>query len=334
MKKLHLCIVTVFAATTALAGVGSAYLSNEQVTNRDEVVGYGREYALGTARDSASHAAQVAGATGAALTSAGVGFLLLGNLPVGATLISMGSIEFAQMGASNGVGQQNGSQRDQLVLGSPNSGANPGENSSSNPYPELDSQLDEYLNKNGIEPNRFKELVFSGQLNDPAAALTALGLNPNDYSTKIMEKAQSDAQKEFSKIANDVIGTSDNTAGGMLGAGSDSNKPEALTKINPESHDKKEEEKGIKVAKSNKNAVEVPGSPVSTQFIPNLFGLPAEAFSAQDQMLLFNAYLREQGIVPNRPGMNIFQMAQQSYRAFSKSRAQTKMTKSRVAKAN
>ena len=355
MKKLHLCIVTVFAASTALAGVGSGYLSNEQVTNRDEVVGYGREYALGTARDSASHAAEVAGATGAALTSAGVGFLLLGNLPLGATLISMGSVEFLQMGANNGVGQQNGNQRDQLVLGSPNngvgqqngsrreqlvlgspdSGANSGESSSSNPYPSLDPKLDDYLNKNGIDPNRFKELVYSGQLNDPAAALQALGVNPTDYSPKSFEKAQADAQKEFSKIANDVMGTSDNTVGlGMLGAGSDSNKPEALTKINPESRDKKEEEKGIKVAKSNKNAVEVPGSPVSTQFIPNLFGLPAEAFSAQDQMLLFNAYLREQGIVPNRPGMNIFQMAQQSYRAFSKSRAQTKMTKSRVAKAN
>ena len=335
MKKIHLCIVTVFAASTALAGVGSGYLSNEQVTNRDEVVGYGREYALGTARDSASHAAEVAGATGAALTSAGVGFLLLGNLPLGATLISMGSVEFLQMGANNGVGQQNGNQRDQLVLGSPNSGPNSGESSSSNPYPALDPKLDDYLNKNGIDPNRFKELVYSGQLNDPAAALQALGVNPTDYSPKSFEKAQADAQKEFSKIANDVMGTSDNTVGlGMLGAGSDSNKPEALTKINPESRDKKEEEKGIKVAKSNKNAVEVPGSPVSTQFIPNLFGLPAEAFSAQDQMLLFNAYLREQGIVPNRPGMNIFQMAQQSYRAFSKSRAQTKMTKSRVAKAN
>jgi hypothetical protein len=335
MKKLHLCIVTVFAASTALAGVGSGYLSNEQVTNRDEVVGYGREYALGTARDSASHAAEVAGATGAALTSAGVGFLLLGNLPLGATLISMGSVEFLQMGANNGVGQQNGSRREQLVLGSPDSGANSGESSSSNPYPSLDPKLDEYLSKNGIDPTQFKELVYSGQLSDPADALKALGLNPTDYSTKAMEKIQADAQKEFSKIANDVMGTSDNTVGlGMLGAGSDSNKPEALTKINPESRDKKEEEKGIKVAKSNKNAVEVPGSPVSTQFIPNLFGLPAEAFSAQDQMLLFNAYLREQGIVPNRPGMNIFQMAQQSYRAFSKSRAQTKMTKSRVAKAN
>ncbi|NBX76389.1 MAG: hypothetical protein EBQ92_07525 [Proteobacteria bacterium] len=334
MKKLHLCIVSVFAATTALAGVESAYLSNEKVSNRDEVVGYGREYALGTARDSANHAAQVAGATGAALTSAGVGFLLAGNLPVGAMLISMGSVEFAQMGASGGVGQQNGSQRDQLVLGSPNSGTSK-DGSSSSPYPELDPKLDDYLNKNGIEPGQFKELVFSGQLNDPSAALTALGLNPNDYSTKIMEKAQVDAQKEFAKIANDVMGTAGDAGSlGMLGAGPDSNKPESLTKINPESRDKKEEEKGIKISKSNKNAVEVPGSAFSTQFIPALFGLPAEAFSAQDQMLLFNAYLREQGIVPNHPGMNIFQMAQQSYRTFSKSRTQSKTAKSRVAKAN
>jgi hypothetical protein len=120
----------------------------------------------------------------------------------------------------------------------------------------------------------------------------------------------------------------------MPGLGADPNKSEALTKINPESRDKKEEEKGVKVAKSNKSSVEIPGAPVSNQFIPNLFGLPAEAFSAQDQMLLFNAYLREQGIVPNHPGMNIFQMAQQSYRTFSKTRAQTKIGKRRVAKAN
>jgi len=335
MKKLILCIVTVFAATTAFAGVESAYLSNEKVTNRDEVVGFGREYALGTAGESANHAAGVAGATGAALTSAGVGFLLAGNLPVGAMLISMGSVEFAQMGANNGVSQQNGALRDQLVSGSPISGTGSGNSTSANLYPQLDPKLDEYLNKNGIEPNQFKELVYSGQLNDPSAALTALGGNPDDYSTKVMDKALVDAQKEFAKISNDVIGSSAGAGNlGMLVAGSNGNKPEALTKINPESRDKKEEEKGIKVAKSNKGAVEIASSPVSNQFIPNLFGLPADAFSAQDQMLLFNAYLKEQGIVPNHPGMNIFQMAQQSYRVFAKSRAQNKTPKTRVAKAN
>lgn len=320
MKTLMAFVLTVFGSTTALAGVESAYLSGEKVENRDEVVGFGREYALGTARDSANHAANVAGATGIALTSAGVGFILAGNLPVGATLISMGSVEFAQMGANKGVGQQNGDQRTQLVNGSPVSVGNTETSAADKGNSSLDPKLDDYLLGKGIDPTLFKDALFSGQLSDPIEALKALGQNPGDFSTRAIEKAQLEAQKEFAKVSDEVM----KNMGGMLG-GDPSPKPDGLTKVNPESREPKQEERGVKIAKGSKTSLEQPNAAVSSQFIPNLFGLPANAFSTDDQNLLFEAYLREQGIVPNHPRMNIFQMAQQSYRGFAKSR---------VAKAN
>ncbi|MFM8269946.1 MAG: hypothetical protein ACKN9V_07130, partial [Pseudomonadota bacterium] len=210
MKLLNLFVLCVFGATTALAGVGSAYLSKEQVQNKDEVVDYGREYALGSARDSANHASAVAGATGIALTSAGVGFLLAGNLPLGATLISMGSIEFAQMGASQGVGQQNGTQRNELVMGSPQGNSYSDTSSPTTAKEALNSQIDprlnDFLKGKGIDPDLFRDSLISGQFNDPSAALAGLGLNPSDYSTKALEKAQMDAQKEFAKVADNVLG--------------------------------------------------------------------------------------------------------------------------------
>lgn len=327
MKNLVCCALIVFRASTAFSGVGSAYLSTEVVQNRDDVVGYGREYALGAAKDSANHAAAVAGATGAALTSAGVGFLLAGNLPLGATLIGMGSIEFAQMGATKGVSQQNGVQQSTLLGGS--SGAPQNYETTTAVKPELDPRLDSYLNEKGIDSTKFKELVYSGDLSDPKSVLAALGENPSKYGQKTLEKAQIEAQKEFSKLATDPASFGGTSVGMGNSVGGSVENPQAFTKINPESGDK-ENERGVKTAKGTKSTFENSSLPIPPQFFPNLFGLPAEAFSLQDQMLLFNAYLKEQGIVPNQSGMNIFQLAHQSYRGFAKSR----VPKNRVAKAN
>jgi len=332
MKTPFLFALIVFQASTAFSGVGSAYLSKEVVQNRDDVVGFGREYALGAAKDSANHAAAVAGATGAALTSAGVGFLLLGNLPLGATLIGMGSVEFAQMGANQKVADTNAAREGALLGGSP-SGSSSYENSTATDRPELDPKLDKYLQDKGIDSDRFKELVYSGELSDPKAVLAALGENPSKYGDKAFEKAQLDAQKEFSKMANELGAPTGGSSGmGMSGGGGTSG-PQAITKINPETRDKKEEGKEGRSSKAQKSAFELSSPMVPAHFIPNLFGLPQEAFSLQDQSLLFNAYLREQGIVPNHPGMNIFQMAHQSYRSFAKSRVPAKGSKNRVAKA-
>jgi hypothetical protein len=338
---LIILIISVFLPTTLLADSAAASIANG-IVNKSErvddpnVPNRGREYALDQVSQDAGTGAAVAGATGAALTGAATAQFLLGNWATGGALMTMAGLEFAQMGASQNASRMAGFHRDILTENGSLDLSKGSTEMGTESRPTLPENVDKFLAKSGIDPVLFKDALFSGKLTDMDSVLEALGKRPGSISREEVERAQQEAQSIFAKTAQEVtdsMGIKPSQATLIPG----SNDGEVLTQINAEASDKSEakrkSEKTKEMAQSSDAGSDFTDGAISQNFLAGLFGPATDTFTVKDQQLLFDSYLKDQGLVRTRPGMNIFQVAQQNYRAFSKWRVKAPK-KNRVASLN
>lgn len=339
--SLVILIMSVYLPTTLLADSAAASIADglvnkSQRVDDPNVPNRGREYALDQVSQDAGTGAAVAGATGAALTGAATAQFLLGNWATGGALMTMAGLEFAQMAASQNASRMAGFHRDVLTengtldlsKGQPEAGTES--------RPTLPENFEKFLSKSGVDPVLFKDALFSGKLTDVDSVMEALGKRPGSISREEVERAQQEAQGIFAKTAQEVADSMGARAALVNGAAG-SNDGEVLTKVNPEATEKADSKRKTdntkEMAQSSDSGADFTDAGISQNFLANLFGPATDSFTVKDQQLLFNAYLKDQGLVRTRPGMNIFQVAQQNYRAFSKWRTKAPK-KSRVASLN
>lgn len=325
---------------SAAASGGAGSVANGIVNHNDPAwdsrVGVeGRERSLDAAQNSSNAGAAIAGATGSALAAAGTGYILAGDLATGSGLLAMAGMEFAQMAASLAAGKKNQNMKEVLTYNHnyPNSGQIVlDEDKPDATLPKLPEQLEAYLNKKGLDAEAFKTAFLGGQMTDQSSILEALGKDPSSLRPGELEKGLAKAQGEFEKIAEEKMNALN--PGGAIPPAVASSKSDALKELNPESTVKKQGADEKKAQRKLMTSADAPAEMFAQQMMPSMFGLPAEAFSAQDKALLFEAFLREQGLVQTRSSMNIFQVAQSNYRSYGKARSQQGPAKSRIAKSN
>ena len=317
--------------------IADGYVNKSEVPWDTQVPQTGREYAHNASSRDANAGAIVAGITGGLLASAGAGYIAAGNLPLGSALLTMAGMEFAQMAASASASQQNKALQNRLEFNhdAPSAGVVLGPDSSQTQRPELSPKLDEFLKQNKIDPETFKEALFSGTMTDQESVLKALGANPDQFSKADLQKGFDLAQEDFNKASQEALAQAKMDPSFLAGnSGSASKTSDALKETNGISELKASEE-GSSETKGKKNLPHGPALPAASEsFFSNMYNLPASSFSNEDQALLWEGYLRDQGIVVTPSRMNIFQVAQQSYRSFSKTKKKSPSKKSRMAQLN
>ncbi|NBX91784.1 MAG: hypothetical protein EBQ85_00970 [Proteobacteria bacterium] len=348
-KHLLLFAVIVYLPTTLLADAGSianSIVDHSEKTMNQAVTSTGREFAFQEAGNNAATGAALAGATGAALTGAAVAQFLLGNWGVGGTLMGMAGMEFAQMAASSGVARDNGSRSMCIQNNNAISDVNGGcygfdpmtgtasgpvgqsNNMSSQIQPELPASLDKYLAQAGVDPNLFRDALLSGRLTDGASVMEALGKDPSLVRESDMAKALELAQDVVKSTSEEMsLATPAGDVAKSQSTYQNKNEAEKGKDFeNREAEERKSERKNAKslVAETGTEN-ELAGS---ANLLRNLFGAPTESFTLRDQGLVFEMYLKDQGLVKTRQGMNIFQIAKQNYRGFSKWRTKSQPKKS------
>lgn len=277
----------------------------------------GREYALDAAQRDSNTGAIMAGVTGAALASAATGFFLAGDFATGATLMGMAGMEFAQMAASGRDSNTNRSQRDVLLQQTnPSSQFNLNEEKE-RLKAELPESLDDFLKKRGVAPEDFKNLLLNGNIQTQQAAMDAVGADNQALTSAELQLGTEKAKGQFEEIFKSAQAKFESRMGGTPGSMSPYNPSHPL----PDQFAKKEKvEEDLK--KSSRTSAKPTKNP-SADFVPasmisNYYGIPEVNFTPQDLSLLTDGFLRDQGILPSRQGRHIFQLANDSYKMFSK----------------
>lgn len=340
--SLFLFALTVFLPTTVMgngaASVADGLVNKSGVAEDQAIPTKGREYTLEAAGRDTNTGAAVAGATGAALTGAATAHFLMGDWITGGTLMTMAAMEFAQMGASSNAAKQHLTDRSVLMNpytsnpGTSASGSNGNGNSGDFQRPELPANFENWLAKSGVDPEQFKSDLFGGKFTDPQSVLTTLGRDTSRISNSDLEKAQKKAEAEFGKISAEVMASLG--SGGMLASSQES---KSSSKSDLEKEKNNEHPVGERIgSRATPPGSGQDGDPAAYQnYMNGLFGVPTPGgMTQQDQSLLFESYLKEQGLVPTRPGQNIFQVAQQNYRSYARWRNKSKGTKRQVSSMN
>lgn len=277
----------------------------------------GREYALDAAQRDSNTGAIMAGITGAALASAATGFFLAGDFATGATLMGMAGMEFAQMAASGRDSNTNRSQRDVLLQQT-----NPGsqfnlDEEKERLKAELPESLDGFLEKRGMDPIDFKDLLLNGNLQTEQAVMDAIGADNQALSAAELKLGSEKAKAQFKEISKGAQASFDSRMGIMQGSSSANHTahplPDQFAKNDKTPEGQKKLLREGQKPKRNLSTDFVPASMVSSYY-----GIPEVNFTPQDLSLLTDGFLRDQGILPSRQGRHIFQLANDSYKMFSK----------------
>jgi hypothetical protein len=237
--------------------------------------------------------------------------------------------EFAEMANNNRAAALNNDQRRALTttLGSSSSTGN------SLPLPiyqpEMPSEFERFLGSRGIDVEDFKKVIFDGEMDSSLdSVLSTFGKDPKGYSLEEISRGQEKAQKEYSKISNEVQSNmNSNNGGGVGGAMAKNQDASGEPGASGEGLDKSSDS-SKKDTKSTKSDSSASGEREAPQGFSA--GFTAKPLDAHPQGLLFETYLKEQGLVPTRVGSNIFQVAHQNYRAFNNWRAKDPGKKSQL----
>lgn len=323
IQLIFLFVLFVFNQSALLANSVAQSVADRNVNKQGiawdtQIPDRGREYALQAAQKDANTGAIMAGITGAALASAATGFFLAGDLATGSALSAMAALEFAQMAASNRDSNTNRQQKE-VLLGHYELGDSALDlNEEKQKWKEeLPQDFDRFLQKRGVDPDAFKNLIFDGKLTDQKSVTDALGLNEKSLSAGELELGAKRAEAELDNIFQSAQGRFDNQYASLMGnSSSQSNAQNANKSLDGSREGKNESQKREREVAKNSNSEEAFTVPPS--LVSNYYGLADGAFTPQEMGLLTESYLRDQGILPKRKGINIFQLANQGYKNFSK----------------
>jgi len=323
-------------------GAAGPYLSKDFIPTDNAVPTLGREYALEAVARDYQKGANVNGVTGGLLLGAATGYFLMGDFITGSALTSMAVKEFAQGNQNNQAAKTTDGQRIVLTndwrAGVGSSTPVSGKKDSALPIyqPEIPKNFEDYLTRKGINIDDFKKSLFEGQMDDSIdSILASLGDGSNSYSMEDLDKAKSKAQQEYAKLSSEAVSkVNENSPNGGLGApgsgaqasSGDSSKDSALEKRDPASN-----HSGQSKASGPSGSTQGAGPSENSASFMNQF---ASSGPMTEQGLMFENFLKNQGLVPSRAGSNIFLIAQQNYRAFSKWRVKDSGKKNQVGSQN
>lgn len=323
MKRLTFIFVQFVFTLNASFGNSVANSVANGIVNHDgiawdtRVPDQGREYALDAAQRDSNTGATMAGITGAALASAATGFFLAGDFATGSALMSMAGLEFAQMAASGRDSGINRSQRD-VLLQQTNTGSAFDLNQEKNRLKaELPEGLDDFLRGRGISPDEFKNLLFDGKIQNEQAVMDTLKFDSGAISSAELKLGSEKAKAQLDDIFKSARASFDSRQEGVQASLSSAMSDHKLP--DPFGKNEKSDLNGVKSSQNARkvSSQEKPGF-VPASMIANYYGIPEVDFTPQELSLLTDGFLREQGILPSRTGRHIFQLANDSYKVFSK----------------
>jgi len=323
MSRFNFIFVLLVFSQNALLGnstasrVAGGIVNTQGVPWDNQVTDKGREYALEASQRDANTGAIMAGITGAALASAATGYFLAGDFATGSALMGMAGLEFAQMAASGKDSNTNRMQKEVLLQTQPNGNMQLDLNKEKEKWKaELPNGLDNFLRQRGVDPDTFKDLVFDGKVTDQQSVLNAVGIESKGITVSDLELGAGKAQAQLEDVFQKARATFDSQYAGQLGNSTNQKEhsaPDQFSKNGDTIEPPERKRKPTQVTKNEENFT-VPPSLVSSYY-----GLPDGSFTPQEMTLLTESYLREQGILPGRQGRNIFQLANDGYKTFSKS---------------
>lgn len=316
------------------AGIAGNHLLGADAVKDDPMLNkLGREHKANEAAGNGLAGGIVATSLGGTFMGIGVPMLYSPILPVqlaGADLIAKGAQELAQ-GITNIATAGNNNNQEQVLINDAAQKARQEVDFSKLAQQMKTPELDKVLNERGINPQSFKEKAITGQLNSPAEALKALGVN-----TPVTDKDIAEAMKISESQSGEIF------------AGSMNKKDSTATLISDES---KEKEMGVStgirtaVESSGAKAAGPPsgGSNLGGSSLLSILqgqavaggeakGKEAAVFDAQGMLAGFlknglglspaDAILRDKllraGISWGTGVANIFHLAHRKYRSFGK----------------
>lgn len=289
-------------------------------------------------------------ASGVALTAAGVRLLPWPTTPQGIALITLGSIEFAQAGASTGVKNDNVDGKDTLTKGTQTGSQTSPEQFYDQVKKQINTpEMQQALAKNGINADDFADKVARGQLSNPDEVAKAANINES-ISPDVMNQAMADAQANFTKYTNgkeDVprIGTDDSNPPGFNGNGgsfgSGKNSQDSVNPPVPANLDSNGS-RGIASAEAGKAGMDSKAgqgskdplnglNQLKADLLKKYFGKDAATKKALSE--LTELELAKYGIKVLHNKQNIFQVARRTYRAFRDWRSH-EIRRTRIAQAD
>lgn len=298
--------------------VANGIVNHDGIAWDNRVPDQGREYALDAAQRDSNTGAIMAGITGAALASTATGFFLAGDFATGSALMGMAGMEFAQMAASGRDSGINRSQRDVLLQKTDTGSAFDLNREKERLRSELPESFDDFLNERGVNPDQFKNLLFDGKIQDQQSVMDALGIESGSLSSAELKLGSEKADSKLNDILKSAQASFDSRQGGGRVA---SNSEKSDHKL-PDQFGNKEKSVDEPKSKRSRGSLSAKGK-AKSEFVPpsmvaNYYGIPESNLTPQELSLLTDGFLRDQGILPSRTGRHIFQLANDSYKIFSK----------------